>query len=117
MALRLNPNDADIMAELSDALTYYGEMDESVSLLNTAMRLNPYYPDCYLWYLADAYFSLEQYEDTIAVLERMGNPMIASRLLAAREAEYRRVALGLRPEEVAQAQARRDQLQAQFDLA
>jgi adenylate cyclase len=82
-ARELNPNDADIMAEMSDALTYNGEMNEAVALLKQAMRLNPYFPDTYLWYLADAYFALRQYEDTIETLQRMTNPVIGSRLLAA----------------------------------
>jgi len=40
----------------------------------------------------------------------------AARTLAAREAEYQHLAKGLRAGEVAQAQARRDQLQARLDL-
>lgn len=82
-ARELNPNDADIMAEMSDALTYNGEMDEAVGLLKQAMRLNPYFPDTYLWYLADAYFALRQYDETVETLQRMTNPVIGSRLLAA----------------------------------
>lgn len=82
-ARELNPNDADIMAEMSDALTYSGEMNEAVALLKSAMRLNPFFPDYYLWYLADAYFALRQYDETIGTLERMTNRAIASRLLAA----------------------------------
>lgn len=41
----------------------------------------------------------------------------AARSLAAREADYQRLAKGLRAEEIAQAKARRDQLQARLDLA
>ncbi len=40
----------------------------------------------------------------------------AARLLAARESEYQRLVKGLRPEEIAQAEAHRDQLQARLDL-
>ncbi len=40
----------------------------------------------------------------------------AARALAAREADYQRLANGLRPEEVAQAKARHDQLKARLDL-
>jgi len=82
-AREFNPNDADIMAEMADALTYNGQMAEAVALMKDAMRLNPFYPDYYLWYLADAYFALRQYDDTVETLERMTNPSIGSRLLAA----------------------------------
>ncbi len=86
-ALELNPNDADIMAELSDAMTFNGQMEEAVELLQQAIRLNPYHPDWYLWYLADAYYALMQYKDAIDALERMTNPSISSRLLAASYAQ------------------------------
>jgi len=85
-AREFNPNDADIMAEMADALTYNGQMEEAVGLLKDAMRLNPFYPDYYLWYLADAYFALRQYDDTVETLERMTNPTLGCRLLAASHA-------------------------------
>ena len=47
------------------------------------------------------------------LLEREREAALA---LAAREAEYARVASGLRPEEIAQAKARHDQLKAQLEL-
>lgn len=83
LALSLNPNDADTMAELSDALMYDGQVDEAVSLLHAAMRLNPYYPDRYLWYLADAHYALREYEEAIEAIHRMANQSAGSRLLAA----------------------------------
>ena len=52
-ALALNPNDSDIIAEYADALVYAEQPQRSVELLEKAMRLNPFYPDWYLWYLAD----------------------------------------------------------------
>ena len=85
-ALELNPNDCDVMAELSDALTFNGEMDEAIEQIENAMRLNPYYPDTYLWYLADAYYSLGRHDDVVATLEKMTNPLVACRMLAASHA-------------------------------
>lgn len=82
-ALELNPNDCDVMAELSDALTFNGEMEEAVDIIQTAMRLNPYYPDTYIWYLGDAYFSLRSYVEVINTLEKLTNPTVGCRLLAA----------------------------------
>jgi adenylate cyclase len=82
-ALALNPNDSDIIAEFADALVYAGEPEKAVGEMQRAMLLNPYYPDWYLWYLADAYHSLGRPSDVIATVNRMQNPAEGSRLLAA----------------------------------
>ncbi|MEZ5668331.1 MAG: tetratricopeptide repeat protein [Alphaproteobacteria bacterium] len=81
-ALNLNPNDADLLAEAGDALTYLGDAKRAEKLIIRAMRLNPYYPDWYLWYLADAYFDLGDYEKTISVVKQMSDRTEGHRLLA-----------------------------------
>jgi len=92
-ALKLNPNDSDIIAEYADAVVYDGQPKKAVELLERAMRLNPYYPDWYLWYLADAYDSLGQYADVVSAVQRMHNPSEGRRLLAIAYAH-----LGMKPE-------------------
>jgi adenylate cyclase len=82
-ALSLNPNDSDIIAEYADALAYVEQPQRSVELMHKAMRLNPHYPDWYLWYLADAYDTLGQSEDVIATVQRMHDPSEGQRMLAA----------------------------------
>ena len=82
-ALALNPNDSDIIAEYADALAYVEQPQRSVELMHKAMRLNPHYPDWYLWYLADAYDTLGQSEDVIATIQRMHDPSEGQRMLAA----------------------------------
>ncbi len=82
-ALQLNPNDADIMAEYADALQYAGYYDECEKLLKQAMRLNPFYPDWYPWYLADAYYAQERYQDAIDAVLMMQDKTEGERLLAA----------------------------------
>ncbi len=82
-ALRLNPNDADLMSDMADALCHCGRSDEGVTLLEKAMLLNPFYPDQYLWHLGGAYFNLTRYEDAVVVLQTMHNPAEGRRLLAA----------------------------------
>lgn len=90
-ALTLNPNDADIMAELADVLTSDGRPNEAVELIGRAMRLNPYYPDWYLWYLADAYYTQGRFEDAIAAINRMQDPTEGRRILAASYAQLGRL--------------------------
>jgi TolB-like protein/class 3 adenylate cyclase/tetratricopeptide (TPR) repeat protein len=94
-ALRINPNDPDIMAEYADVLNYTGRPDLALRFIEQAKRLNPRVPDWYLWYEGDVLFSLGRYEEAIATLERMRDPSQGRRLLAAscallgREAEAR----------------------------
>ncbi len=85
-SLTLNPNDADVMVEMADALAHAGRSEEAITLIEKAMRLNPFYPDLYLWNLGGAYFNLKQYEEAIETLERMHNPAEGRRLLAASHA-------------------------------
>ena len=82
-ALILNPNDADLMADMADALAHSGRSEEAVELIHKAMHLNPFYPDQYLWHLGGAYFNLKRYEDAVDTLLCMHNPTEGRRLLAA----------------------------------
>ena len=79
----LNPNDADLMSDMADALSHAGRSEEAVTLLQRAMRLNPFYPDQYVWHLGGAYFNLRRYEEAVSTLLTMQNPTEGRRLLAA----------------------------------
>lgn len=82
-AILLNPNDADLMSDMADALAHCGRSEEAVELLKKAMRLNPFYPDQYIWHLGGAYFNLKQYDAAIETLKGMQNPTEGRRILAA----------------------------------
>ena len=82
-AIKLNPNDADLMSDMADALAHCGRSEEAIEMLEKAMRLNPFYPDQYLWHLGGAYFNLKQYEKAISTIRTMQNPTEGRRLLAA----------------------------------
>jgi adenylate cyclase len=86
-ATALNPSDADIIAEHADCLTYVGRPQTGITLLERAMRLNPYFPDWYLWCLADAYWTLGNPGDVVSTVQRMQDPGEGSRLLAVSYAE------------------------------
>ncbi len=89
-ALSLNPNDADLMSDMADALAHSGRSEEAIGLLQKAMRLNPFYPDQYLWHLGGAYYNLKRYEEAIDSVLRMHNPTEGRRLLAASYAQLGR---------------------------
>jgi adenylate cyclase len=82
-AMRLNPNDTDIMSNMGDALAHCGRSEEAIPILQKALILNPFYPDQYLWYLGGAYFNLKRYDEAIKTLKRMNSPSEGRRLLAA----------------------------------
>ena len=82
-ALSLNPNDADVLVEMGEALTYLGRPGEAIEQIERAMRLNPKYDDWYLWDLGFAYYQAERYEEAIAALKRIANPVNGVRLMMA----------------------------------
>ncbi len=82
-ATKLNPNDADLMSDMADALAHCGRSEEAIELLHKAMRLNPFYPDQYIWHLGGAYFNLKQYDEAIETIKTMQNPTEGRRILAA----------------------------------
>jgi tetratricopeptide (TPR) repeat protein len=82
-ALELNCNDADIIAEFGDALVYDERPEEAVEYLERAMRLNPLFPDWYLWNLADAYNAMKSPEKVIATVQKMREVADGRRLLVA----------------------------------
>ncbi len=90
-ALALSPNDADLLADMADALAYVGRAAESIELAKTAIRLNPRHPDRYLWSLATGYLLTERYEDALAALQKLGNQGDARRLLAVTYAQLGRI--------------------------
>jgi tetratricopeptide (TPR) repeat protein len=90
-ALGLNPNDADLMSDMADALAHSGEAAQAVALLDKAKRLNPFYPDQYLWHLGGAYYKLGHYEDAVHTINSMQNPTEGRRILAASYAQLGRL--------------------------
>ncbi len=92
-ALTLNPNDADLISDFADALAHTGLNEEAVRMIERAMRLNPFYPDEYLWHLGGAYYNMRQYENVIAAILKMSNPTEGQRLLAASYAQLGKVDL------------------------
>jgi tetratricopeptide (TPR) repeat protein len=69
-AIALDPNLAHGHALLGHVLHYAGRSEEALVPLHQAMRLDPYYPDIYLHFLAQSYFMLGRYEDAVAALRR-----------------------------------------------
>jgi tetratricopeptide (TPR) repeat protein len=72
-AVSLNPNDADLLAEMAETLAYWGEPAEGVRQLRRAMQINPFFPDWYRWNLGWALFSTHAYEESLAELGQISD--------------------------------------------
>ena len=68
--ISLAPNLADGHEALGNGLHYSGRSEEALGCFARAMALNPYYPDLWLHFQAQAMFQLGRYEDAVASLKR-----------------------------------------------
>jgi len=80
--LKANPNDADLMAFSSEFYIDVGRPEEANKRIKEAMRLNPYYPNWYLWYLGEAQYVAHDYKGAVETLRKM-SPMGEARVLLA----------------------------------
>jgi adenylate cyclase len=74
LALTLNSNDADFLAEMAIALNYMGRSEQAIAQLKKAMRMNPRHPSWYLGVLGYAYYEAGQYEKALATLKKDTKP-------------------------------------------
>lgn len=82
-AIGLNPNDADMLAEMAETLVYTGECALALQRLAEAMRRNPFHPDWYHWVKSWALFNVDRLPEALAELDRMNRPPRQSDLLRA----------------------------------
>ncbi|HZA91575.1 MAG TPA: tetratricopeptide repeat protein [Gemmatimonadales bacterium] len=83
-ALRINPNHADVLANMAGLRVLQGRPDDAIEWAETALRLNPYPPGWYYWDLGFAYYASGRYAEAVDVLrkEEVGR-LPAKRILAA----------------------------------
>jgi len=96
-ARSLNGNDADLLADFSEAMVCVGRHADAVETVKQAMLRNPHVPGWYSWDLGWAYYFLGEYDKAIAELERIIRPHNHVRLLLA--AAYARRGDGARAAE------------------
>ena len=70
-ALELNPNDADVLNDFGQCLSYAGRAAEGVQVVRKAMRLNPHHPEYWEMQFGPILFDARQYEEAIATLESL----------------------------------------------
>ena len=82
-ALQINPNDANVLAILSEHLIYANRAQAGLEACQRAIRLNPKCPDWYWWHLGFALFHLGRHQDALDSLQKMTSIGQAGRLLSA----------------------------------
>jgi adenylate cyclase len=70
-AIELNPNDADVLNDFGQCLSYAGRAAEGVQVVRKAMRLNPHHPEYWEMQFGPILFDARQYEEAIATLESL----------------------------------------------
>jgi TolB-like protein len=78
-SMRLNPNDADTLAQMSDFKVIVSEPQEAVEFALRALRLNPIPPSWYYWFLGQAQIAAGKYEDAVITLSKEETYRTASR--------------------------------------
>jgi Flp pilus assembly protein TadD len=68
---RLNPCDAETLAQMAFLLTLRGRPGEALRWLDDAVRMNPIHPDWYHYDRALAYYAIGQYRAAAASLSRL----------------------------------------------
>lgn len=82
-ALELNPNAADVMQNLAEALVYVGRFPEAIALMQKSMRLDPHHPGWYYWNLGWAQYSVGACDEALATMRKWSRvPPLANTTLA-----------------------------------
>jgi TolB-like protein/DNA-binding winged helix-turn-helix (wHTH) protein len=74
LALRLNPNDPETLADIGHYLAFMGEFERGVELSRRAQELNPLHPGWYHFSFARLDYNRKAYEGTIRSVEKIGLP-------------------------------------------
>jgi adenylate cyclase len=72
-AIRLNPNDADILSLRGLFLSYLGRPEEGMESLEMALRRNPFGMDWYLWCLGIAQSTAAKHDKAVRAWREMSN--------------------------------------------
>ncbi len=115
-ALDLNPNDAELLAEMGNLLIYVGQPGKAIEQIKLAMRLNPLHEQWYTEYLGWAYEEAGQPEEAIKVLETLPEPDAEKEPEAAKEWEWVRRTLAASYAAVGEMGKAREQVQKILEL-
>jgi adenylate cyclase len=70
-SIGLGPNDGEAHAFLAYALLFVGRFEDAIVHIEKAMRLQPHYPALWLMVLADSYFMVGRYDESIVANKKL----------------------------------------------
>jgi TolB-like protein len=74
LALSLNPNDPETLADVGHYLAFMGEFERGTELSRRAQQLNPLHPSWYYFSFARLHYHQKSYEKVIADVQKVGLP-------------------------------------------
>ena len=74
LALSLNPNDPETLADVGHYLAFMGEFERGTELSRRAQQLNPLHPSWYHFSFARLHYHQTAYETVIADVQKIGLP-------------------------------------------
>ena len=74
LALSLNPNDPEILADVGHYYAFMGQFERGVELSRSAQQLNPLHPSWYHFTFARLHYNQKNYVQTIADIQKIGLP-------------------------------------------
>ena len=80
-AIELNPNDADVLADMGLFLSYVGRAEEGIPFALKANRINPNHPEYYDDQLGQVFFTARRYDDAVRSFEGIRNHITAATLV------------------------------------
>jgi TolB-like protein/Tfp pilus assembly protein PilF len=82
-AVKLNPNDGDILANAAYFLPMIGEVEAGIRYGEAALKHNPRHPDWYLALTETGYFAAQNYERALELKNRAPDAFVDSRFTGA----------------------------------
>ena len=74
LAISLNPNDPETLADVGHYLAFMGEFERGTELSRRAQQLNPLHPSWYFFSFARLHYHQQAYEKVIADVQKIGLP-------------------------------------------
>jgi tetratricopeptide (TPR) repeat protein len=80
-AIALNPNNAEVVAELAEKIGYMGQWERGTRLMRKAMALNPMHPRWYWFTIAYAHLANREFDQAVEAAQKINMPDFASSLV------------------------------------
>ncbi len=74
LALQLNPNDPETLADIGHYFSFMGEFERGIELVGRARALNPLHPGWYYFTFARWHYNAGRYAESLADVQKSGMP-------------------------------------------